>query len=80
MGAATDRKVAEIEQTRRSLEGDLRELQAHIPAPLRSIKSLVGLIVGSGALTLFVLERLRGKRSAGHPVQEVVVRIVRDDL
>jgi hypothetical protein len=80
MGEATDRKVTEIEETRRQLEADLRELEERIPAPLRSMKSLAGIVVGSTALTALVLRRFRHKRSDEHPPTEVVVRIVRDDL
>jgi hypothetical protein len=79
MGEATDRKVTEIEETRLHLEDDLRELEAHIPAPFRSVKSLAGVIVGGTALTALVLRRSKAKRSDDHPAAEVVVRIVRDD-
>ena len=80
MGEATDRTVTEIDETRRQLEGDLRELEARLPAPFRSMKSVVGLIVGGTALTALVLRRSRSKRTDGHPSAEVVVRIVRDDM
>jgi hypothetical protein len=80
MGEATDRKVTEIEETRRQLEADLRELEARIPAPLRSMKSLAGIIVGSTALTALLLRRVRSRRSDERPPTEVVVRIVRDDV
>lgn len=79
MGQATDRAMTEIEATRRQLETDLQELEARIPAPLRSMKSLVGLFLGSTALAALVLRRSRSKRSDAHPTAEVVVRIVRDD-
>jgi hypothetical protein len=80
MGAATDRKVAEMEEAKRRLESDLRELEARLPAPVRSVKSVVGLILGSTVLTALVLRRFRSKRSDTSPRQEVVVRIVRDDV
>jgi hypothetical protein len=80
MGEATDRKVTEIEETRRRLEADLRELESRVPAPFRSMKSLVGLVLGSTALTALLLRRSRSKRSNGRPSAEVVVRIVRDDI
>jgi hypothetical protein len=80
MGEATDRKVTEIEETRRQIEADLRELESRVPAPFRSAKSLVGVILGSTALTAFLLRRSRSKSSRGHPSAEVVVRIVRDDV
>jgi hypothetical protein len=80
MGAAADRKVTEIEETRRRLEADLRELESRAPAPFRSTKSVVGVILGSTALTALLLRGFRSKRSGGHPSAEVVVRIVRDDV
>jgi hypothetical protein len=80
MGEATDRTVTEIEETRRQLEADLRELEARIPAPFRSMKSLVSVILGSTALAALVFRRFQSKRSDGHPSAEVVVRIVRDDV
>jgi hypothetical protein len=80
MGEATDRTVTEIDETRRQLEADMRELEARIPAPFRSMKSLVGVILGSTALAALVLRRFHSKRSDGHPTAEVVVRIVRDDV
>ena len=55
MGAAADLKVTEIEGTRRQLEDDLRELEARLPAPLRSAKSVAGIVLGSTVLTAFIL-------------------------
>jgi hypothetical protein len=80
MGEASDRKVTEIEETRRGIEADLRELEARVPAPFRSTKSLVGLVLGSTAITALLLRMVRSKRSNGRPSAEVVVRIVRDDI
>jgi hypothetical protein len=79
MGAAADRKVTEIEETRGQLEVDLRELEARLPAPLRSAKSAAGIIVGSTVLAAFILRKLRTKRSDAPPTAEVIVRIVRED-
>jgi hypothetical protein len=79
VGEATDRKVGEIDETRRRLTADLRELEARIPSPLRSTKSLVGLILGSSALMALVVRRLRSDRSHQPASAEVVIRIVRDD-
>jgi hypothetical protein len=79
MGEAADRKVTEIDETRRGLEADLRELEARLPAPLRSTKSLAGVIVGGTALAAIVFRGSRSKRSDDHPTAEVVVRIIRDD-
>jgi hypothetical protein len=80
MGEASDRKVTEIEETRRRLEADLQELEARVPAPFRSTKSVVGLVLGSTAITALLLRMVRSKRSNGRPSAEVVVRIVRDDI
>jgi hypothetical protein len=80
MGEASDRKVTEIEETRRGIEADLRELEARVPAPFRSTKSLAGLVLGSTAITALLLRMVRSKRSNGRPSAEVVVRIVRDDI
>jgi hypothetical protein len=79
VGEAADRKVKEIDEARRQLGADLRELEARIPAPLRSMKSLVGLTITSSALAALVVRKLRSKGSSQPPSAEVVVRIVRDD-
>jgi hypothetical protein len=79
MGQAADRKMSEIEETRRQIEADLRELEARLPAPFRSVKSLAGVIVGGTALAALLLRGLRSRRSDGPGSAEVVVRIVRDD-
>jgi hypothetical protein len=78
MGQAAARKVTEIEETRQGLEQDLRELEDRMPAALRSVKALVGVLLGSAVMAL-VLRRVRSKRSDRTPAAEVVVRIVRDD-
>ena len=78
MGQAAARKVTEIEEARQRLEQDLRELENRMPAALRSVKSLVGVLLGSAVMAL-VLRRVRSKRSDRNPAAEVVVRIVRDD-
>jgi hypothetical protein len=81
MGEAADGKVAakltEMEETRRRLEGDLSELEQRIPSALRSAKSLIGLVVGSTAVSLMILQRLRPRRK--ERPQEVVIRVVRED-
>ena len=80
MGAAADLMVTEIEATRQKLEDDLRELEARLPAPLRSAKSAAGLVLGSAVLVAFILRKLRSNSSNGQPTAEVVVRIVREDM
>jgi hypothetical protein len=78
MGEAADRKVSEIEETRRGLELDIRELEERLPAPIRSVKSLAGVLLGTAALGV-VLRRLGSRRSRRVPAAEIVVRIVRED-
>jgi len=80
MGKGTDREVTEIEETRRRLEADLRELEARVPAPLRSVKSLVGMVLGSAVLTALAARLLGRRGSKVRPAAEVIVRIVREDL
>ena len=80
MGEAADRKVIEIEQARAQLEYDLRELEDRLPAPLRSMKSLAGMLLGTAVLTFLALRRFRSKKSSAPAAAEVVVRIVREDL
>jgi hypothetical protein len=79
MGQAADSKVIEIEEARTQLELDLRELENRLPAPLRSMKSLVGMFLGTAVLVFLSLRRFRSNRSASAPAAEVVVRIVRED-
>lgn len=80
MGEAADRKVTEIDATRRQLEADLKELEARLPAQLRSAKSLAGIVLGSAALTTLLVRRSRSRRKNDRPTAEVVVRIVREDV
>lgn len=79
MGEEATRKVTEIQETRARLEGDIKELEDRIPAPLRSIKGIVGGLVGSAG-GMFVLKKLLSKRSKDKNKTEVVVRVVRDDV
>lgn len=78
MGEATDRTVKEIEEARRRLETDLRELEARLPARLRSVRSM-GVLLGGSALGALVLRKARSKRSHDRPSAELVVRVVRED-
>ena len=78
MGEAAARKVTEIEETRRRLETDLRDLEDRMPVALRSGKALVGTLVGTvgGAI---VLRKILSRRSGRTPPTEVVIRVVRED-
>jgi hypothetical protein len=78
MGEAAARKVTEIDEARERLEMDLRELEERLPSAIRSIKAVVGVVLGS-AVAAFIVRRARSKRSARAPAAEVVVRVVRDD-
>jgi hypothetical protein len=81
VGEEATRKVTEIEQTRQRLEDDIKELEGRIPAPLRSLKGILGSIVGTAG-GAFVLKKLVSKRSKdkNRDKTEVVVRVVRDDV
>ena len=79
MGQEAARKVTEIDEARQRLELDLQELEDRLPATLRSVKSLVGLLLGTAVMALLVLRRIRSRRSDRGRAAEVVVRIVRDD-
>jgi hypothetical protein len=78
MGEAADRKVTEIQDTRRRLERDLHELEERLPAPMRSVKSVLGVLVGTAALGA-LLRRLASRRPPRSPAAEIVVRVVRED-
>jgi hypothetical protein len=78
MGETPAHKVTEIHEARQRLELDLRELEERLPAALRSAKSVVGVLVGTGVMAM-LLTRLVRRRSNRTPKAEVVVRIVRDD-
>ena len=83
MGEAADRKVKEIEETRRQLELDLNELEARIPSPLRSMKTLMGTAVGSSTIAGLIgmrMKKRRAQRRADERTTEVIVRVVRDDV
>jgi len=83
VGEAADRKVKEIEETRRRVEADLSELEARIPSGLRSVKTIVGTAVTSSAVAGAAgmwLKKRRTKRRADERTTEVVVRVVRDDV
>ena len=79
MGEAADRKVTEIEETRKQIESDLIELEERIPAPRRSVKALVGGLVGTAG-GMLVLKKLVSLRKDKKPEAEVVVRVVSEDV
>lgn len=78
MGQAAARKVTEIDEARHRLELDLQELEQRLPSQIRSIKSVLGVLLGSSIMAFLVLRRLRSRRS-DKPAAEVVVRVVRED-
>jgi hypothetical protein len=78
MGEAADRKVTEIEDTRRRLEVDVRELEERLPGPIRSVKSVFGVLVGTAVLGA-LLRRGVSRRRDRSPAAEIVVRVVRQD-
>ena len=79
MGEAAAAKVTEIERTRDRLEDDLKELEERIPAPLRSVKGLVGgLVTTTGGL--IIVKRLLSRKKKDDRKAEVVIRVMRDDV
>jgi hypothetical protein len=57
--------VREIEATRRRLDGEVRQLEAMLPAPVAWGKRIVGGIVGGGVVGTvfwFLVRRRRGKK------------------
>lgn len=78
MGEAAARKVTEIDEVRQRLDLDLRELEERLPASVRSVKSVLGVVLGTAVLGLLV-RRIVSGRSDRKPAAEVVVRIVRED-
>lgn len=78
MGEAADRKVMEIDEVRQRLELDLRELEERLPPPLRSVKSIAGMLLGTAVAALFI-KRIVSRRGDRKPAAEVVVRVVRED-
>ena len=80
MGEAAAQKVTEIEQTRNRLEGDLKELEDRIPAPLRSIKGIVGGVLTTTGGLIVMKKLLSRKKRKDDKTAEVVIRVVRDDV
>jgi hypothetical protein len=78
MGEATARKVTEIEETRRRIETDLRDLEDRMPAPLRSAKALAGTLAATAG-GVIVLKGIMSRRSKRKDATEVVIRVVRED-
>ena len=80
MGQAVDRKVREIEETRARLDADLRELEERLPAPIRSAKKIAGAAAGSTLVAGLLARRRKKRNDANARRQEVVVRVVREDV
>ncbi|HET9722665.1 MAG TPA: hypothetical protein VFR44_02345 [Actinomycetota bacterium] len=78
MGEAAARKVTEIDEVRQRLDLDIQELEERLPASVRSVKSVLGVVLGTAVLGLLVRRVVSG-RSDRKPAAEVVVRIVRED-
>jgi hypothetical protein len=78
VGEAADRKVTEIDETRQRLEKDLLELEGRLPGPLRSTKSLLGILAG-GALSAVVAKAIFSRKKDDKKAAEVLIRVVRED-
>jgi hypothetical protein len=68
----------EIDDARRRLESDLIELEERLPVPLRSAKSVAGVLFGT-AFAAVLARRLLSGRSERKPAAEVVVRVVHEN-
>ena len=65
MGKTADSTVKEIEATRRRLDGEVRQLEAMLPAPVAWGKRIVGGIIGGGMVGTafwFLVRRRKGKK------------------
>lgn len=68
MGKTADSTVREIEATRRRLDGEVRQLEAMLPAPVAWGKRIIGGIVGGGMVGTafwFLVRRRKGKKEQG---------------
>ena len=65
MGKTADSTVREIEANRRRLDGEVRQLEAMLPAPVAWGKRIVGGIIGGGMVGTafwFLVRRRKGKK------------------
>jgi heme A synthase len=65
VGETADSTVREIEATRQRLDGEVRQLEAMLPAPVAWGKRIVGGIVGGGVVGTvfwFLVRRRKGKK------------------
>jgi hypothetical protein len=79
MGQATAEKVSEIDQTRKRLETELRELETYLPAAALWAKRAVGAIVAGGMMTSILVFTIRRKRrrDAGSRLRDLEHRLDR---
>lgn len=79
MGQTATATVAAIDETRRRLDTELRELEGYLPAAAVWAKRAVGALVGGGILTttlVFALRRRRAHKSGRH-VKDLERRLTR---
>lgn len=79
MGQTATATVAEIAETRRRLDTELRELEGYLPAAAVWAKRAVGALVGGGIVTttlVFALRRRRTHKSSRH-LKDIEGRIAR---
>jgi hypothetical protein len=79
MGQTAAAAVTEIEQTRRRLDTELRELETYLPAAALWAKRVVGALAAGGVATtlLLTLVRMRRRREEGRPLRELEHRLDR---
>lgn len=79
MGQTATATVAEIAETRRRLDAELRELEGYLPVAALWAKRAVGAVVGGGIVTtavMFALRRRRARKS-GRSLKDLERRLTR---
>lgn len=77
MGETAAETLTEIEATRARLDGEIRVLEARLPAAARMAKAVTAALVGVGvlgAMTRFALRRRRSRREGGR-VRDIEKRL-----
>lgn len=75
MGQDPDQTVREIREVRGSIERDLRELEERVPAPLRSVKAIGGILLGGGIVTTALLKLVRRNKKKDN---DVTIRVIHE--
>ncbi|MDQ3945895.1 MAG: hypothetical protein M3357_12240 [Actinomycetota bacterium] len=86
MGENSTETVEEIEVLRDRLDGEVKELEARLPAPARWTRQLAGVAVGGGlggSVLWFAVRKIKTRKAskpeASEPVQ-AVIRLLPEDV